>query len=926
LFLYGKRRIFLGTPGMEEVELKLPHLRLFLGSYVKVQVVIDPSSGRPLEDLVFIIPAGPQAGIISLSRDADFNPERPDIMLCVGYKPGRYVLQAISRQSSSVVAETQFFVTDIWEDDRIGPSEWISGISELYTIGSTWGGGSPGPQNINVKPAKGTRRLAILLVETKSQLFTTDAPTLQTFRDRWMNEAVNGVTTGGVTRSAAHYYREVSYWDSASKTSLDLSAQVFGPVRLSGKWDDYFFPGGQPKAGFYKACVSAGDTLINFINPSDGSKNFDTLVCVSQSVNPTDPKTRKRAWPYADSVNSPTKGGPLNIATISMPNEWLQIESREIHATLSHELGHNLGLDDLYKPKVEMTPSKNRNPTGYDLMDDDTGIPHFSIVNRMIFGWILPTQIMPFDFKKKGKTNEYVTLHPIENRNLPPRLHYGIEIRIADGWNYYFEYRKGQSDQIGDRNLPNDNRVIGTEARAPETAPYERPPILFLGDDEDNDGSVLGNGKDYKETDSTDGTGGVPFSVTVSGIDGNKAIVHIQYASSGRPDPSIRNYPGVLPGQEWQSPDIEVSNLRNGFNKDWFNVPWEGHDNTVIATIKNSGDLYAPKVRVNFYVCEFNAEGKSASRSFIGYDENDIAAGATFPFSCNWRPPRKGHFCVQVDIPTYRIPGSSPVEEIDPRNNFAMSNYTQMISRESSPASREMTAVEVINPFKQPTRVFIRVQQTNPLYRTFIEHTSLMLEPGEKRKVAVMFEFANDTSGGPDVNKDQYIKVPNNVGITAFIEDPRFKPPHTAEPLGGAQVKVLTGRSTNFNNFDNNQVYFHGEVVTSNDNVPVPDGKVILTISLGNGKTEEMGLDLSSGKFSAQISHDWQSVRAYYVPIAGYADCNSKRIYNENIFRWYTETWERLQSFGKFRESTDELLNRLMDAAAEYERIKKERD
>ena len=25
------------------------------------------------------------------------------------------------------------------------------------------------------------------------------------------------------------------------------------------------------------------------------------------------------------------------------------------------------------------------------------------------------------------------------------------------------------------------------------------------------------------------------------------------------------------------------------------------------------------------------------------------------------------------------------------------------------------------------------------------------------------------------------------------------------------------------------------------------------------------------------------------------------------------ETWERLQSFGKFRESTDELLNRLMD-------------
>ena len=30
-----------------------------------------------------------------------------------------------------------------------------------------------------------------------------------------------------------------------------------------------------------------------------------------------------------------------------------------------------------------------------------------------------------------------------------------------------------------------------------------------------------------------------------------------------------------------------------------------------------------------------------------------------------------------------------------------------------------------------------------------------------------------------------------------------------------------------------------------------------------------------------------------------------------------TETWERLQSFGSFRESTDELLNRLMDIVAD---------
>ena len=31
-------------------------------------------------------------------------------------------------------------------------------------------------------------------------------------------------------------------------------------------------------------------------------------------------------------------------------------------------------------------------------------------------------------------------------------------------------------------------------------------------------------------------------------------------------------------------------------------------------------------------------------------------------------------------------------------------------------------------------------------------------------------------------------------------------------------------------------------------------------------------------------------------------------------------TWERLQSFGMFRESTDELLNKLMDIAADYQK------
>jgi hypothetical protein len=35
------------------------------------------------------------------------------------------------------------------------------------------------------------------------------------------------------------------------------------------------------------------------------------------------------------------------------------------------------------------------------------------------------------------------------------------------------------------------------------------------------------------------------------------------------------------------------------------------------------------------------------------------------------------------------------------------------------------------------------------------------------------------------------------------------------------------------------------------------------------------------------------------------------------------ETWERLLSFGKFRESTDDLLNRLMNIAEEQQKKEK---
>ena len=54
------------------------------------------------------------------------------------------------------------------------------------------------------------------------------------------------------------------------------------------------------------------------------------------------------------------------------------------------------------------------------------------------------------------------------------------------------------------------------------------------------------------------------------------------------------------------------------------NVPWVGHENTVIASVKNSGSVPAPGVIAKFYVRDFGTGGPEV---FIGEDTHDVATG-----------------------------------------------------------------------------------------------------------------------------------------------------------------------------------------------------------------------------------------------------------------------------------------------------------
>lgn len=855
----------------------------FVGSYEKIRV--HPRN-IAFDDLDFNVVEGAPGGYISYCRDIDFNVDAPDIMLCLGYQPGDYHLEVRKRSDGTLLNTFEFSVSTVWANEKKGPGVSFTGIAENLGFHPAWGGGPSTPQNMNVVPATGTRRIALVLIDFADARYTTDATDLDDIRNRWMDETINGVNNAGRTESARQFYREVSY------SNYDLSASIFGPVSFSNNWSDNFNDDGSPKNTFWQAAVTACDSTINY-------NDFDNLVFISEAWTDSSGDVRN-AWPYGGASVFSTAEGSKNLGVVSMPREWGAgfRADRTARSTIIHELGHSLGLGDQYQPET------GRNPGNWEPMAWENSLSHFSLAHRMMLGWIQAGWLKTYNFANGGGVvNETISLSPIERGAPAAGRSAGIEVRLADGWNYYVEYRSGQSTHIGDRALDTPDAVLVTDVDStPGDAPISRPFILLVPNDIDGDGSVLINGRDYKETDTTDPTYPTDFKLSVSGITADKADVLVEYGVNSRPDPSIRPWPASSERQ-WQSPDIEVQNDRNLADPAaWYNVPWAGHSNTVIARVKNNGNLAAPGVRVEFYVKNYNVGG--TPETFLGADTQDIPALDTVAFSIPWNPPGNGHYCVIVRIPGYITPGPSPVLEMSVFNNQAQSNYTRFISASASPASRETTLIEVGNPYDKATRVFIRPAQTNPLYRTYLEHTSLYLEPGETQKVKVMFEYDPENiyrvpvslgkTASLDLRKDKtgvreleekYRPLPNRVGIISYIDNPSEKHPHTPMRLGGVDVEVVTGKKTRFEHFYKEGNEVAGSVVSTGGRQKIVSGKIILIKTVSDGKNrweENEVIDLKGGSTFRHTMERTKaklvSLQAYYLPGQGLSDSYSEII------------------------------------------------
>ncbi|MFN8463948.1 MAG: hypothetical protein U0X20_00295 [Caldilineaceae bacterium] len=861
----GVWRVDLTPIPVPSVELVFPNEPLFIAGWVKVPVKInDPAIA--FNDLDFYIKPEESAAMVSLSRDNSFDPANPDIMVTAGWMAGEHVLIAEHRPTGSTVGEVKFEVTDTWLDTKRGPSLSVLGSIEAGPTAGTWGGGDfTHPQNSAVVPALGTRNVAVVLVDTADARYPT-GPALTSILDGFRDEMVNGVVVNGQTRSVA------AYFDQASNGAFALNVTgVVGTVSLPGNWTTYF--AGTPKdsdgdgvndwtmwsySNSFAATVIANIVQLNQNAGAVGNPPFldlsalDSVVMVVRTVPAAGTTQARFAWPRANLgpethlIGFTTPWGvvlPLfrPIAAVVMPDDWetQPLSGRRWHETVAHELGHNLQLNDQYFNAAAHDPSlkpriADDNPgNSWEVMSWEENLPLPSAAHRLMLSWLNPSWIKLFNFGVFGPVDETITLHATSAGAPPPGRFAAAEVRIADGRNYYFEYRAPTAGRIVDSTPPAAVTVFGSDVTSRGNTPANRPEILRLRDDSDADHAEFQAGDDYEEVDTTSPQFPNDFVVNVLSTTADSATIRVRYGLDQEPDPALMPWSAST---NWQSPDIEVINARSLADPAFRNIPWEGHDNTVIARVTNRGQIPATGVRVRFGAKDFTFAG--GAESPLGDRVQDVTNGATVDFTAPaiWRPTHlqlpffqfwyQQHACLVARIDPY-INGT--IVEVTPDNNEAQSNYTWLATSTASPASREVNVIKAHNPFSVPAFVSFEIHQPHPLFRVYLSQRWAYLEPGAEAPILVMMEsLLGDPKFDPAVREfaNQDARIMTTLRLSALGDTGEACAPVV---LGGVSLLAMTGRATRFEKFVSDGRVASGFVVAVETGKGV-DGNVLVTL------------------------------------------------------------------------------------------------
>ncbi|MBO1030501.1 hypothetical protein IPV09_04035 [Tessaracoccus sp. SD287] len=860
-----------------QVHLELPDGPLWPGAWVDVPIDTGVT-GYTRADLDITVQGAPLVEI-STHPAVDADPTRPTIRLLAGALTGATDVVASDATSGEELGRATLTVDFDAGPLVDGPPLWLDNPTDppllmkfLSSVPGTDDAGQLRPRDA-AGNVLADWRVVMVLVDTNDALWpttvtaTTPAPTVATAQTTWRDwlTAANGVDT---------FFTELS----GGRMGMTLvSGGVLGPVNLGGTWGDWHVM----KDGNWAPKDEVLDRVVGALQgtPNVNWTAVDAVFMVMRSAG------GNFVWPRASigrtqnvTVKNPAgKDTSVKLAKVTMPHNHTTVPTLGFtHVELSsHELGHTLGLDDIYMSGWPAAMAA-RDLGQRELMGNQQGLPHLCARHKTLLGFLDPGHVRSFTVGF-AETNILVDLVPVASGPPPAGRFSAIEVRIAPRLSWYFELRQSVPARIGDTTtFPAGGEIIGYDAIS-----YERPaiiadtrrPIILLLDDGDGQGPLLATGEDYESLDAANQNNIQRFMLEVVSITAGVARVRINIGRVDQPDPVLLNNAGEL--SDHKSPDIEIRHAVSDVDPTWLNKPLVGEPNRVVAKVHNEGGLAAPNVSVRFQVLPFNTDDKNSERwtplPGPGLDPrvtHDVPAGATVEFQVDWQPPEDRHYCVQARIDRYvRVPGAA-ADEPDVDNNLAQSNYFEIFSKPKSPATREVSLIEVHNPFHHPIDAQVEVSQDSTKYRSYVDHRWLHLMAGQTRMVRLEVESKATSiwdaieSHWPDGRTWLRTWLPG-AGCTATTGT-------------GVTLGTITAVESTMRVGERGHGTYWLLVQGPDGAPPPPDGTVVVRVVYEDGQEQTVTAEVEDGTAMVQVepragrATAWYSGTSAYAPIAGW--------------------------------------------------------
>jgi len=382
-------------------------------------------------------------------------------------------------------------------------------------------------------------------------------------------------------------------------------------------------------------------------------------------------------------------GSPINISGV-------YLSSQQDFGRYTHEMGHWIGLPDLYDPVTAFSIAT------WDTMDCACDGEYQTWEKDFLLHYLAnPSNVVELTRPAPGgpDLDQDFVIHPTELADTFAGQVTAVKVKSSDTVHYYVEGRRHVAAGASDQNTPPQHIIVDEGIDVLPMGIIPRRNVKLL--------TTLNAGDPAFQPEP-----GANVQITFTSINpgpDESYNVHVKLKALPQPDPSIT--PWAAP--PWESPDIWIDSEREGGG---FQDPatavalpgngehaWVNHVNRVWARIINKGDGAITNVHVKFKVNTPSGIGEAGQ--FVDLPDPppfDLAPHEVKMIFTTWTPTVAGHTCIKVEID--HVPG-----EADINNNFAQENVDDFYTGSNSPWHEVLIPLDVANPLPEPRRVDIEI-------------------------------------------------------------------------------------------------------------------------------------------------------------------------------------------------------------------------